>query len=191
MFVSPSRSSSSGTALVAALTVFHNGRPALANTAGHCALHVELLPKSEKTPLKMKPLKVKVAVPCVPSDLKNFNIIEDCNAIQIVRGPSSSDRGAIEFGASLLGEVCRQMCENLGPAMIEQQEACQKVLEDLGASMFSEWGDDAEDMSGLAAMPLLACDDPFTLPRVEDTWGVTKADDLVADSWSDSKETSK
>ncbi|EZG70303.1 hypothetical protein GNI_056260 [Gregarina niphandrodes] len=189
MFVSPSRSSSSGTALVAALTVFHNGTPALANTAGHRALHVELLPRSEKAP-KMKPLKVKVAVPCVPSDLKNFNIAKDCNAIQIVRGPSSSDRRAIEFGASLLGEVWRQIRE--GSVMItrEQHEACQKVLQDLGASMFSEWGDGAEDMCSAAAIPLFTCDDPFTLPRVEDTWAVVKAKDLVADSWSDSAQTS-
>ncbi|EZG70302.1 hypothetical protein GNI_056250 [Gregarina niphandrodes] len=191
MFISPSRSSSSGTALVAALTVFHNGTPALANTAGHRALHVELLPRSEKAS-KMKPLKVKVAVPCVPSDLKNFNIVEDCNAIQIVRGPSSSDRRAIEFGASLLGEVWHQICEGMGPAMItrEQHEACQKVLQALGASMFSEWGDRAEDMSAAAEIPLFTYDDPFTLPRVEDAWAVVKADDLVADSWSDSAEPS-
>ncbi|EZG70300.1 hypothetical protein GNI_056230 [Gregarina niphandrodes] len=189
MIVSSGRPSSKEIVMTAALTTFFEGKLALANTAGLGRLCIELEPRQPRA--EEAALKVNVAVPCLPSadDLKKFNMADDCNAAQIVR-ESCSDLRALEFGMSLLGEVWRRIREGLVSS--KQYRARKKVLLELGASLFSEWGRDAgyltpEKMTTAASLPLFICDRASYQPRWVDAWVVVKADDWIADIWSEKK----
>ncbi|EZG70292.1 hypothetical protein GNI_056150 [Gregarina niphandrodes] len=190
MLVCPKRSSSTKTALVAALTVFLDGKPALANTAAHGTLCVEVEPLGGKTE---ENLKVKVAVPCAPFeyDLDKFSFAEHCSSLQIMRG-SIPDVKALEFGASILGEAWTQLVTGAGGSIraADQHERCQQVLQDLGMTLFAQWGNVAQNMAAAAALPLVTCKASGNLPRVSDSWRIVKTDNWRPDGWMDATESS-
>ncbi|EZG70304.1 putative transmembrane protein [Gregarina niphandrodes] len=178
-----------GTSLIAALTEFFGGKPVLANTAGLGTLCVKLEFRDARG--EEETIKLRVAVPCIPSQLEEFGIVRDCNAVQIVGG-SCSDVRALQFAVSLLGEAWQNMLMSAGMASRRQREACKKVLWDLGVNLFSSWNEgnkpadmSPEDMTSVVVLPLFGCDLASELPRVKDSWKVVKADDWVADIWSD------
>ncbi|EZG70291.1 hypothetical protein GNI_056140 [Gregarina niphandrodes] len=172
------RSLSTTDALTAALIAVNNGKMMVGNTACLGALDIELEPTEGEGRVK-----VRVAVPCVPSkeSLYNFNIVKNCNAAQILWG-TSTYRQAVEFGTSVLAEANKHMREALGsPA----EPIFQELLEELAFSLFSRCGRFSRRMAKEALSPMDARK-PESIWFREDGSVAAKAVGWVGDVWSDS-----